>query len=126
MKTSKLTPNGVRQVVPSDVTGFYRLGFIRNGKFRTLYFGRSDSDLQQRLLTHAGKGWYDHFTFEVTNTIGEAYRLECRDWHLHGDRLRNHIHPARPDGTKKRCPYCGLEEHLESVIEEHNEIYTHV
>lgn len=114
MSVHPLTPQRVRQVVPSDAVGFYRVGEMNNGRFWPHYVGRSDNCLQDRLVTHARDGRGTHFEPVVTDTIRRAYELECRGWHLRGDRLENEVHPARPKYIGYACPYCTLEEQLET------------
>jgi hypothetical protein len=109
----KLTPQRVRDVVPTGATGFYRVGSYRDGRFWPHYVGRSDTRLQSRLLDHARSQRGTHFEAVVTDTIRRAFELECRGWHLWGDRLENKVHPARPKFLGYACPYCALEEQLQ-------------
>lgn len=105
----RLTPRRVRQVIPENVTGFYRLGNIEDGEFWTKYFGRSDRDLRSRLMAHSrNRPKIAYFRPVVTGNIRRAYELECREWHLRGDQVENHIHPARPRHIDYHCPYCDL------------------
>jgi len=116
--TYELTPQRVREIVPQDAVGFYRLGIVKNDQFWPLYIGRSDRGLQSRLLQHSRqRPGVTHFQPAVTRTIRRAFELECRGWHLHGDRLENDIHPARPKRIGYECPYCDLKESIEETAE---------
>ena len=68
--------------------GNYELG---NGEKTVIYFGRSDSDLRARLLTHHNekKGNFEFFRFETAKNTVEAYHEECRLWHLRGEYTKN-------------------------------------
>ncbi len=125
MNSHSLTPEGVREEVSDGTPGFYRLGVLVNGDFHTAYFGRSDTCLQRRLCQWAQLGWYPHFVATVTETVEEAYRLECRDWHLHGDDTVNQRHPAAPDGTTHHCEYCDLNDRLAELSNNGEKLYTH-
>lgn len=113
MTVQPLTPHGVRQLVPSRSSGFYRIGTVYNGEFFMAYFGRSDRDLQQRLLSHARDGTYGYFQVQKTETVQRAFQLECREWHLTSTVTDNKNHPAAPDHSHAECPYCALEEKVD-------------
>jgi hypothetical protein len=103
----KLKKKEVRQQVPKHSTGTYFLA-IRSGEgYLIKYVGRSDTHLRQRLLTHVENNKYTHFSIEITNTIFEAFRLECREWH-NSFPLDNKIHPRKPKRLDYQCPYCTL------------------
>jgi hypothetical protein len=91
--------------VPKNATGVYYLGSLNNGEFILKYIGRSDTRLLNRLLDHAKKGCYTKFSFELTETIFHAYRIECREWH-NDIQLDNKVHPRAPKNLPYECPYC--------------------
>lgn len=116
MQAYRLHPTRVRELIPSDATGFYKLGTITDGSFYTEYFGRSDRGLRERLLTHCReRPEMTHFEPVVTKSIRRAFQMECREWHLRGDRMDNEIHPARPNMLAYSCPYCDLEHRIATV-----------
>lgn len=116
MQPKPLTPYGVRQLAESRSSGFYRLGTVYNGEFFMAYFGRSDKDLQQRLLTHARDGTYGYFQVRTTETVRRAFELECREWHLTSIATDNKNHPAAPDHSSYECPYCALEKKVDRQL----------
>lgn len=113
----RLTPQRVRDLVPSGSIGFYRLGIVKNGQFWPEYCGRSDNGLQSRLLQHARNRKQTHFVPVVTETIRRAYWLECQEFHLHGEKLENEIHPASPNGIAYECQYCGLKDEIAQIAQ---------
>jgi excinuclease UvrABC nuclease subunit len=77
------------------------------------YVGRSDEDLNDRLLKHVDeihsmqKKEYKWFKYQIKLTKREAYEAECRLYHKH-DPSDNNIHPASPKGASYPCPMkCG-------------------
>ncbi len=112
MEVNPLTRERVKQVVSAEQPGFYRLGYVINGRFLTNYIGRSDNCLRKRLLSHVYDRWQSHFVARPTETAAKAYRLECLFYHLQQPYIRNEIHPAQPDEVSTKCPYC----HQESVV----------
>ncbi len=105
MKFKKLTIENVEHSVSKNATGTYFLAKNVNSDIHLKYIGRSDTRLRERLLNHVKIGKYTHFSFQLTNTIYEAYRIECREWHNAID-LDNKIHPKKPKNLNYRCPYC--------------------
>lgn len=71
------------------------------------YVGRSDSDLNERLKQHLGEGFRE-FKFSIANSVKEAFEKKCKNYHDFGEnkKLKNDIHPRRPDGCSFACPYC--------------------
>lgn len=106
MESHPLTRERVRQAVSEEQPGFYRLGYILDGRFQTTYVGRSDSCLQRRLLDHVRERWQEAFVARPTESRAEAYRMECLFYHLEQPHLGNKIHPGTPDGVSTECPYC--------------------
>ena len=103
--------------VPATV-GVYYLGHIKDGKFILRYVGRDDVDIQRRLREHitaieANKEpRYTYFAYLACSTTSQAYRLECKAFHLRRSEITNEIHPARPAGNVKvNCPYSHCDYH---------------
>ena len=106
IRVYNLKPLIIKQIVPKKSVGSYRLGIFSEEQFDVLYFGRSDTDLRRRLLQHAKEGKFSHFTFEETNGLFDAFRQECRDWHMKILNTKNCIHPFAPKRLPYICPYC--------------------
>lgn len=104
----ELNRSNVRLNVERKTIGSYLLGYIDpEDEFIPLYPGRSDTNLQNRLLRHASLGYFTHFRFFPTNRIREAFLRECRDYHLLlRAGITNIIHPRHPNGLPYSCPYC--------------------
>lgn len=102
-----MTKANVKNSVLKNAKGAYFLGNEKNGDFHIKYIGRSDTRLRSRLIDHVKNDNedYTHFSFEITDTILEAYRIECREWHNAID-LDNKAHPKKPKNLKYRCSYC--------------------
>ena len=107
MEFELLTSKNVRALVPKNATGVYFLANKENGKFVLKYVGRSDTKLRNRLLQHAKEGKYSYFSFVLTRTIFDAFRIECREYH-NAVNLDNKIHPRKPKNLDYKCPYCNL------------------
>ena len=111
-----LTDNEVNKRVPENVMGNYAFGYIdkEDGAFVVCYVGRSDADLKkeikQQMRNDCAKGC-THFMFSIAKSKKEAFEKECRNYHDFGecDCLNNDIHPAKPAGTKYKCPVEGCE-----------------
>jgi len=106
MKVYDLKPCVVNKIVPKKSVGSYRLGILKKDKFEVLYFGRSDTDLNRRLLQHSKEAKFTHFTFEVADSLFHAFRQECRDWHMRISNSKNCVHPFAPKRLPYVCPYC--------------------
>jgi len=95
------TPDNVRAAVPPGTAGAYVL--YAQGEEESLapeYVGRSDTDLQRRLLRHPHAD-LDYFAIQVCKSPLEAYRLERRlYWWLIPP--RNTAFPAYPDDERLR------------------------
>jgi len=124
MEVHELTPERVREEVPENRPGFYRLGHIINGRFLTSYVGRSDTCVRNRLYQHASFGWYTHFKVRPTDSARQAFHSECLFYHLKKEGTTNQVHPARPEGTELQCLYCEFEERLSTALAEKEEFYT--
>ena len=71
------------------------------------YVGRSGASLYGRIR---GRG-YTYYQFKHCRSDYDAYKWECRYWHLYEDSLVNSRanggrHPAHPQGTFHYCPVC--------------------
>lgn len=89
--------------------GNYALG-KRNDKggLAVSYVGRADSDVNDRIKDHLGKG-YEDFKFSYATSPKAAFEKECQNFHDFGgsDKLKNDIHPDKPDNMNWKCPVCG-------------------
>jgi len=103
-----LTNEKVDEQVTQKSPGNYALGKISNYSFRTLYVGRSDTDLNKRLKDWVGK--YDLFMYRYAYSEKAAFEEECRSYHEFGGakQLDNDYHPARRDGSDFTCPVCAI------------------
>ena len=98
----RLTPDVIRDLVPPGSPGTYRLH--RDG--HVIYLGRSDTDLRRRLLEHYFARRGEHFTWHLHASALAAWTDECSQWHDLPALAQNPVHPARPDGSTDRCPFC--------------------
>ena len=101
----------IETLLEDGLIGNYALGNkSNNGSFIVNYVGRSDTDLKKRLMQHLDENHtYSYFKYSVAHSVKEAYFKECKNYHDFGAGvyLDNKNHPARPDGVKEACPYCG-------------------
>lgn len=115
----RFTPDVIRKEVMKDVPGSYLLGNDQGERdFAPRYVGRSDNDMQGRLLTHNHLYSYEYFIFRKASDPKEAFRQECQLWHGHqqcGYELDNKVHPAVPVGLDVRCPYCDFANHMSAL-----------
>ncbi len=108
--TYALTREQISKTVAPSRIGNYALG--RYGakdekRFIVSYVGRSDSDLQGRLLEHEAEKKYQLFKYSYAESPGEAFEKECRNYHDFNV-PDNDVHPARPDGSTLKCPRCDI------------------
>lgn len=94
--------------VEQDRRGNYMLGYInKSGEFIPQYVGRSDNDLQSRLIQHITEGdIYEVFIFKYARTLKAAYETECISYHEFEEQIDNVRHPDRPDYYDYICPIC--------------------
>lgn len=93
-----LTPDSIRESVPAGVPGAYVLYWRNQDKVEPIYVGRSDTDLQRRLLRHPHR-WLDAFAFLSCGSAWAAYRAERRAYFWLRPAL-NQLFPAQPpDGS---------------------------
>ena len=92
----------IRALIPTKLTGTYVLYDAGD----PIYVGRSDRDLQQRLLQHAASGRGEYFSYDALWHPLAAFEVECSLFHALGSEVGNVLHPARPDYVSARCPFC--------------------
>ena len=93
--------------VSGGVMGVYVLS--SDGQEAT-YVGRSDFDLQQRILQSASEGDYVTFWFDYVTSPMDAYKYECELYHEYNP-PDNLSHPVVPENANWRCPVEGCEWH---------------
>ena len=112
-KIQKLNKENISKF--NTLAGNYRLYRIDKNGRRHIYVGRSDTDLQGRLLEHlyCDNPAYDEFEFECSNSVKDAYNHECEDYHSFKNLqliLDNKIHPDKPYNMKYLpCPVPGCD-----------------
>jgi len=92
----------VRALIPAGLIGTYILH--RGGS--PIYVGRSDTDLQRRLLEHSARARGDYFTYDVHYSPEQAFEVECSLFHALRPTITNVLHPDRPDHLTPLCPFC--------------------
>lgn len=98
----RLRPWLVRAMIPPALIGTYVLYRDRTA----VYIGRSDRDLQQRLLQHSTAGRGDYFTYDIHRHPLIAFDVECSLFHALNEGLTNRIHPDHPNYQEAKCPFC--------------------
>lgn len=104
----RFTPAAIRLCIPCQVVGSYLLLDDRH----PVYIGRSDTCLRRRLESHPLLGAATHVVWEAASTPDKAFLSEAFWFH----ELRRHhlvinlVHPARPAGSDRNCPYCRADE----------------
>jgi len=100
----RFTRDVIRATIPSGVVGTYCL--IADAE--PIYIGRSDHCVLTRLAGHPLTGQATHFVWEPSRCTWQAFCLESFWWHRieQYPSLRNAIHPARPAGVTRPCPFC--------------------
>lgn len=95
----------INAVVKGLGAGAYALGYNNeDGSLLYIqYIGRSDTDLNARLLSHIGEN-YKHFQYAFFDDAIQAYNKECWLYHTFNP-PDNDIHPAKPEGTNCKCPF---------------------
>lgn len=104
------TASVVRAFVPASSAGVYML--LRDAQ--PFYVGRSDHCVQTRLCTHELLPQASHFNWEPCGGAVKAFQLESACFHAlaSSSNLMNRIHPARPRGWERVCPFCGTGDEL--------------
>ncbi len=104
----ELDTNAIDAQVTETLPGNYALGNMDdNGTFLVHYVGRSDSDVNGRLIYWAYKTDYTYFKFSYANSPQEAFEKECKHYHDF-DPPNNDNHPDRPTGKGWICPRCNI------------------
>jgi len=96
----------VEKFVPSGSIGNY---LLYDGTSRIRYVGRSDTDLQKRLLGHVDEPPYKYFKSSYVASPEEAFYKECEQYHecLASGFLLNKNHPDCPENMPHLCcPIC--------------------
>lgn len=101
-RSHRLTRNSVKKYARSGAKGVYQLRRSRTGPVR--YVGRSDTDVQRRLLEQVRQTDYSYFTVEHKGSSRRAWKREAHLYHYHRDDLDNDAHPTPPAGMS--CPKC--------------------
>lgn len=102
----RLVPWLVRALIPPGQIGSYTLYQRTGTQAQVSYVGRSDTDLQRRLLTHAQRRIGAYFEFDVHKTREQAYTAESAAYHALQGETSNCVHPATPAGAAMVCPFC--------------------
>jgi hypothetical protein len=103
-----LTTEKINEIVKKTSAGNYALGYVdKEKKFIVKYVGRSDTNLNARLLQHIGEG-YKKFKYSYAQNSKEAFEKECKNYHDFGasESLDNKIHPDRPADKDWKCSFC--------------------
>jgi hypothetical protein len=100
----RASPKVLRLVLPHQVPGVYIL-LRSDGPF---YVGRSDICLRTRLTNHELLLATSYVVWETCSSPEVAFHLEASWFHFLDceEMLENKIHPARPTGHAKNCPFC--------------------
>lgn len=106
----RLQPWLVRATIPPGLAGTY----ILHRAGGPIYVGRSDTDLQRRLIQHCGTRRGDYFSYDTHYSATAAFEVECSLYHSFRDSITNILHPDAPNFSNARCPFCVSQ--LEQVL----------
>ncbi|MEX3624178.1 hypothetical protein [Viridibacillus arvi] len=108
MKTRlyKYSPWLVRLLIPNGFQGTYILYSKIGQSVEPIYIGRSDTDLQRRLLNHPYLNVAQYFEFFTFDSAEKAFLSETALYHNFENSLLNKIHPAIPVNSGIKCPFC--------------------
>lgn len=100
----------INQEITRTEEGNYALGELKGDTFIVHYVGRSDTNVNARLQSHASAGEYTHFKFSYATSPKAAFEKECHNFHDFGEeeKLANKIHPDRPADASWKCPSCKI------------------
>lgn len=104
------TTEGIDDNVTETSLGNYALGYVDNkSTFIVQYVGRSDTDVAAEIKIYLSED-YKRFKYSYATSPKAAFEKECKNYHDFGgkEKLRNKIHPARPDDTNWECPNCDV------------------
>jgi len=102
----QLKSGTIEMFVPKGSIGNY---LLYDRTYRIRYAGRSDTDLQSRLLSHVDESPYLYFKYWIADSPKKAYFKECEQYHecLTLGLLLNQNHPDRPENMPYLCcPVC--------------------
>lgn len=102
----KFVPWLIRALIPKGCRGTYVLYTRKENTIEPVYIGRSDTDLQRRLLSHPYLETADFFEYYTFDTIEKTFISEAALYHCFEGMLLNHIHPSKPANSKLQCPFC--------------------
>lgn len=102
----KMLPWLIRALIPEGCKGTYVLYRYELGEIVPIYIGRSDTDLQRRLLNHPYLYTAEYFEYYSFQTVEKAFLSESALYHCFQDSLLNQIHPATPAHSDLICPIC--------------------
>ena len=102
----ELDSKTIDEKINKTSAGNYALGKIKDKSFIVSYVGRSDSDVNSRLKDHVGK--HPKFKYSYASSPKAAFQKECENYHDFGEdkKLKNRIHPDRPENSDWKCPKC--------------------
>jgi hypothetical protein len=102
----KFVPWMVRALIPGGYIGTYVLYSCVDGLIVPVYIGRSDRDLQRRLVNHPYLYKVDFFEYYTFDTAEKSFLSEAALYHCFKEELFNFIHPASPAFSNLNCPFC--------------------
>lgn len=102
----KLSPWLIRALIPMGIKGTYILYVKKGSNLVPVYVGRSDTDLQRRLLNHSYFTVAHYFEYFHFDSLEKAFLSESSLFHCFEDTVLNEIHPATPHSSSIVCPYC--------------------
>jgi len=104
----ELKKEKIEEKITKISSGNYALGHIKDKSFIVEYVGRSDDDLNKRLIKWVSS--YKRFKFSYATSPKAAFEKECKNYHDFGENksLDNKIHPDRPDGSSWACSDCDI------------------
>jgi len=100
-----LSTKNIDENVTQTKPGAYVLDKM-GGRYKILYVGRADKDLNDRLKKYVGSD-YAFFAYDYATSPKNAFEKECEIYHDHNP-PDNKIHPDRPDGADWQCPRCDV------------------
>ncbi|WP_218020680.1 hypothetical protein [Nocardia beijingensis] len=92
---------------------------LYNDKGDLIYVGRSDTDIQRRLIRHSIDRRGEYFTYDIHHSVTNAFDMECALFHLHAGTLSNRLHPDKPDFHQTACIFCSIPRQRSSAAKKH-------
>lgn len=102
----KFTPWLIKALIPKGYKGSYILYSNRKQIMKPIYIGRSDTDLQRRLINHPYLNVAEYFEYYTFDSAEKAFLSETALYHYFNNELLNEIHPAIPAHSNIKCPFC--------------------